>query len=52
MNVPRKLRTATIAAAAVVAALALSAGQSAAGERCLEVLGEPVGFERRRRDQV
>ncbi|WP_395725456.1 hypothetical protein [Nakamurella sp.] len=42
MNVPRKLRTATMTGVAVIAALALSAGQSAAGERCIEVRGSYV----------
>lgn len=42
MNVPRTWRTIVTTGAAVVATLALSAGQSAAGGRCLEVRGSYV----------
>jgi hypothetical protein len=42
MNVPRTWRSILTTGAAVVAALALSAGQSAAGGRCLEVRGSYV----------
>ena len=42
MHVPRIWRTVVTTGAAVVAALALSAGQSAAGERCIEVPGSYV----------
>lgn len=42
MNVPRTWRTVLTTGAAVVAALALSAGPTAAGERCIEVRGSYV----------
>lgn len=42
MNVTRIWRTAATTGTAVLAALALSAGQSAAGERCVEVRGSYV----------
>jgi len=42
MNVPRSWRTAATTGIAVLAALTLSAGQSAAGERCTQVSGSYV----------
>lgn len=42
MHIPRKLRAATITGSAVIAALTLTAGQSAAGGRCIEVRGSYV----------
>lgn len=42
MNVPRTWRTVLTTGAAVIGALTLTAGQSAAGERCIEVRGSYV----------
>ena len=42
MNVARTWRTVLTTGAAVIAALTLTAGQSAAGERCIEVRGTYV----------